>query len=186
MCFYRIISGGLWVHFLAGSQYSSFSPAFQCQIPMRPPQSTVPVPLCCGIHVVGPCQSPVWFTQHGHAEFCGAVVLRHKRGQSPMFLLSCLLDRGASVADGACSVLQEAGAAEQRRCDPPGAAAVPSTHRPPHHEGECAVRLSTLRRGRGPWARSPVWVLLLETEPARSGTSNAAPVAAGAVPSRAE
>lgn len=49
---------GVGLHFLAGSWYSSFSPTFQCHIPMRPPcqcHSAV------GIHVVGPCRSPVWW-----------------------------------------------------------------------------------------------------------------------------
>lgn len=45
-------------------------------------------------------------------------------------------------------VFQEAGAAEQRRCARRGAAAVPPTHCPADHEGECA---GTLCR---PWTRA--------------------------------
>lgn len=84
-------------------------------------------------------------------------------------LLTCLPNlRVQGELTGSHSVLQEAGAAEQLGCDPPGPAAVPPAHRPPHHEGECtgAARgpLPPPAGGPGAWVHRPGGELVLETE----------------------
>lgn len=62
-------------------------------------------------------------------------------------------------------VFQETGAAEQHGCDRPGAAAVPPSHRPTDHEGECAGDAAPAGRCcAGLWARGPAEVPVLETE----------------------
>ena len=64
-----------------------------------------------------------------------------------------------------CLVFQETGAAEQHGCDRPGAAAVPPSHRPADHEGECVGDAAPARRCcAGLWARGPAEVPVLETE----------------------
>lgn len=77
---------------------------------------------------------------------------------------AALPERGPSLALGARGkltplplVFQETGAAEQRGCERPGAAAVPPPHGPADHEGECAGSA-------GLWARGPAAVPVLETE----------------------